>query len=304
MTPPSDLNISFEIFPARSEDAERQLTHTLDALAPLKPSFVSVTYGAGGSSRDRTITTLERVRRRHDAPLAGHLTAIGQTREETDAVVARYAKTGVRRIVALRGDLIPNSDDTIVGGYENAAGLIRGIRANEPAHDPFHISVAAYPDAHPASPSKAADVDNLLAKFDAGADAAISQFFFMNAPFLRLRDKLAKRRIDKPLVAGILPVTNFAQTQRMARRCKTRMPRYVSRGFKHVANDAEMTRLFAISLAVEQIDNLIAEGVRDFHFYTMNRSDMTLAIAQLIGLEHSGKPEARSNVHTLRHAIG
>ncbi|MGI9405956.1 MAG: methylenetetrahydrofolate reductase [Hyphomicrobiaceae bacterium] len=279
-----NFNISFEIFPARSEDAERQMTQTLERLAVFDPAFISVTYGAGGSSTDRTITTIERVRRQHATPIAGHLTTIGQTRAETGSVIARYRQMGVKHIVALRGDTGPGIKDN-PEGHADAAELVSAIRKQEGPSERSKISVAAYPDAHPASPSKAADVDNLVAKFDAGADQAISQFFFMNAPFLRLRDKLARRGVDKPLVAGILPVNSFAQTRRMARRCKTRIPRYISRGFKHVANDDELSRMFAISLAVEQIDNLIAEGVRDFHFYTLNRADLTHTICGLIGSE-------------------
>lgn len=303
MTAYRDINISFEIFPARSEDAERQMIETLETLAPLGPKFISVTYGAGGSSKNRTVATIERVRRQHPTPLAGHLTCLGQTREAVDSVVDTYRRIGVKRIVALRGDPVPGTEE-VSAVYRNAVELVAGIRRNEQAGDRMHISVAAYPDTHPSSTSKAADLDNLVAKFDAGADTAISQFFFMNAPFLRLRDKLAKRGIDKPLIAGILPVNNFAQTRRMARRCKTRIPQYISRGFNHVADDAEMSRLFAISLAVEQIDNLIAEGVRDFHFYTMNRSDLTHAICSLIGAESEQNKYTDASVRLLRRNAG
>lgn len=288
----SKLNISFEVFPPRSEDAERQLSKTLNQLSVLRPSFVSVTDGAGGSTRDRTMATVDRIQRRHGVELAAHLTCVGQSEAETDAAIDTYRQKGLRRIVALRGDA---SDKTLIPahpGYADATALTQAIRRREGPGDRFHISVAAYPDGHPKSASKAADLDALVAKFDAGADQAISQFFFMNAPFLRLRDALAKRGIEKSLTAGILPIRNFAQTQRFARRCQTRVPRYISRGFKHVQDDAELTRLFAISLVSEQIDALVAEGVRDFHFYTLNHADMVETLCGLMLNADVAKPKS------------
>ena len=274
--------ISFEIFPPRSVDAERQLTDTLSALLPLDPAFISVTYGAGGSDRDRTIATVARVKRAWGKAPAAHLTCAGQSRDEVRDSLVRFGMQGVRRIVALRGDVANDDADDVAPGtarFETAVDLVKAVKAKSD----FHVSVAAYPVPHPLSGGAEPCLDNLIAKFDAGADDAITQFFFDNHDFLRLRDALAARGIDRPLIPGILPVYDIKQVRRFARRCGQALPRWFVDAFDRIAHDPELTRLFALSFAVDQIDDLAAEGVEAAHIYTLNRSGLAANIAQLVG---------------------
>jgi methylenetetrahydrofolate reductase (NADPH) len=281
--------ISFEFFPPKTPEVEERLWAAIKRLEPLRPRFVSVTYGAGGSTRERTHATVRRIRQETALEPAAHLTCVAATREDIDAVARDYWAAGVRHIVALRGD--PASGpigggpgaaayEPHPGGYAYAADLVAGLKRVAD----FEISVAAYPETHPAARSPGHDLDNLKQKLDAGASRAITQFFFDPAVFLRFRDRVAAAGIDVPLVPGILPVTNFAQLKRMAASCGASIPAWMGAHFDGLDDDPDTRRLVAASLAAEQCRRLQANGVPEFHFYTLNRADLLVAICHLLGV--------------------
>ena len=280
---PQPFQVSFEFFPPKTPEMEATLWRAIERLAPLGPRFVSVTYGAGGSTRERTHATVQRIRRETTVEPAAHLTCVGATRAEVDAVADAYWAEGVRHLVALRGDPATGPGTSYVptpGGYENAAALVAGLRAR---HD-FELSVAAYPEGHPESPSLDADLDNLKRKIDAGATRAITQNFFENRTFFRFVDRARKAGITVPIVPGIMPVTNFAGVQRFAAKTGVTVPTWLGRLFEGLDADPETRQLVAASVVVEQCQQLAEAGVTEFHFYTLNRADLTFAICHVLGL--------------------
>jgi methylenetetrahydrofolate reductase (NADPH) len=277
-----DAAVSFEFFPPKTERMDEQLWEAIQTLAPLKPQFVSVTYGAGGSTRERTHATVARIARETDIPAAAHLTCVEASRAEIEEIARAYWEVGVRHIVALRGDP-PQSGQPFrphADGYANAAELTAGLKAIAP----FEISVAAYPECHPNSPDLAADLDNLRAKIDAGADRAISQFFFSPETFFRFRDRAAAAGIDAELVPGILPVSNVATTRKFAGLCGAAIPPWMDRLFEGLDDHPSARQLVAATVAAELCRRLYAGGVRHFHFYTLNRAELAYAICHLLGL--------------------
>ncbi len=282
-----DLDVSFEFFPPKSPAMEAVLWQSLETLAPLAPRFVSVTYGAGGSTRERTHATVARIARETDIPAAAHLTCVEATQAEINAVAEEYWAAGVRHIVALRGDP-PRAGERYVahpGGYENAAALVEGLRKLHP----FEISVACYPECHPDSGDAAIDLDNLKRKMDAGATRAISQFFFSPDVFFRYRDAVAAAGIDAEIVPGIMPVSNFAAVQRMSKMCGTDVPAWMERLFTGLDDLPSARQLVSATLAAELCRKLYAGGVKQFHFYTLNRAELSFAICHLLGVR--AKPE-------------
>jgi methylenetetrahydrofolate reductase (NADPH) len=278
----SNLRLSFEFFPPKSEAMESQLWQAIKRLEPLGPRFMSVTYGAGGSTRERTHSTVRRMRLETAIAPAAHLTCVGATREEIDAVARDYWQAGVRHIVALRGDPPAGGGRYTPhpGGYAFAADLVVGLkRVGE-----FEISVAAYPETHPDAPSPQADLDNLKRKIDAGATRAITQFFFDPDKFLRYRDIVAGRGIAASIIPGILPVTNFAQVVKFAELCGASVPGWLARLFEGLDDDPDTRRLVAATVAAEQCRRLQDHGVNEFHFYTLNRADLTYAICHILGV--------------------
>jgi len=277
-----DAQVSFEFFPPKTEKMEETLWESLQTLAPLGPRFVSVTYGAGGSTRERTHATVARIARETDIPAAAHLTCVEATKEEIDAVANEYWDAGVRHIVALRGDSPRPGEKytTHPGGYENAADLVAGLRKLHP----FEISVAAYPECHPDSLDAAADIDNLKRKLDAGASRAITQFFHEAETFFRYRDAVAAAGIDAEIVPGIMPVMNFASVQRMSAMCGTQVPAWMGHLFDGLDDHPAARQLVAATIAAELCRRLYAGGVRNFHFYTLNRAELSYAICHLLGL--------------------
>ncbi|WP_298214073.1 methylenetetrahydrofolate reductase [NAD(P)H] [Acidocella sp.] len=276
--------ISFEFFPPKTPALEAQLWACIERLAVLRPAFVSVTYGAGGTTQERTHATVLRLVRETSLTPAAHLTCVGATREAVDEVARRYWQAGVRHIVALRGD--PPSGERYApypGGYPFAADLVKGLRRIAD----FEISVAAYPETHPEAASPEADLDNLKRKLDAGAARAITQVFFDNAAFLRFLDRAVAAGITAPIVPGIMPVTNFAQARRFAETCGTQVPGWMAEMFEGLDDDLETRRMVAAAVAAEQVRLLQANGIDEFHFYTLNRPDLTYAIARILGV----KPE-------------
>ena len=277
-----DIAVSFEFFPPKSEAMAATLWQSIETLAPLHPRFVSVTYGAGGSTRERTHATVERIVRETSLTAAAHLTCVGATRDEIDAVARDYWAAGVRHVVALRGDP-PTPGEPYAphdGGYANAAELVAGLKAVAP----FDISVAAYPEMHPDSGDRAADLDNLRRKVDAGADRAITQFFFSADCFFRFRDAVAAAGLDIEIVPGILPVSNVAQTRRFAEMCGTAIPDWLNAMFEGLDELPAARQLIAATVAAELCGQLYAGGVRHFHFYTLNRAELSYAICHLLGV--------------------
>lgn len=277
-----DLDVSFEFFPPKNEKMEEQLWDAVRTLEPLAPSFVSVTYGAGGSTRERTHATVARIQRETSLAAAAHLTCVEATKAEIDQVAEEYWAAGVRHIVALRGDP-PASGAKFAshpGGYENAAALVAGLKRLHP----FEISVAAYPECHPDSPDMAADIDNLKAKLDAGATRAITQFFHEPETFFRYRDKVAAAGITAEIVPGIMPVTNFASVVRMSAMCGTEVPAWMARLFDGLEDHPAARQLIAATLAAELSRKLYAGGVKSLHFYTLNRAELAFAICHLLGV--------------------
>jgi methylenetetrahydrofolate reductase (NADPH) len=276
-----DAAVSFEFFPPKTEKMEAQLWDAIKTLEPMDPRFVSVTYGAGGSTRERTHATVARIQRETTIPSAAHLTCVEATREEIDEIADAYWNVGVRHIVALRGDP-PREGATFVphpGGYENAAALVEGLRKRHP----FEISVAAYPEKHPDSFDVVADIDNLKRKMDAGATRAITQFFFSPEAYFRFRDACAAAGITGEIVPGILPVSNVAQTRKFAEANGTAIPAWMDRLFEGLDDHPAARQLIAATIAAELCRKLYAGGVRGFHFYTLNRAELAFAICHLLG---------------------
>jgi methylenetetrahydrofolate reductase (NADPH) len=284
MTNPSRAlpSLSFEFFPPHSPKASLRLWRSVERLAPLSPRFVSVTYGAGGTTRDRTNAAIQTIVERARLNVAGHLTCVGASREETLAVARGYAKLGVRRIVALRGDP-PKGEDRFVphpDGFASAAELVGAL------HDigGFEISVAAYPETHPEAESLQSDIENLKRKLDAGASNAITQFFFENDDFLRFRDACAAAGITAPIFPGILPVENFPKMLNFAARCRSAVPDWMHRAYARAETEEDAT-LLSVSLAADQCTRLRAEGVDHLHFYTLNNPELTYDICRALGYE-------------------
>lgn len=279
---PKDLRISFEFFPPKTEKMADTLWSSIKRLEPLQPRFVSVTYGAGGSTRERTHQTVVRILKETSLTPAAHLTCVEATREGVDAVAREYWDAGVRHIVALRGDP-PEGDGAYVptpGGYDFAVDLVSGLKRIAD----FDISVAAYPECHPEAKSPDADLDNLKRKLDAGADRAITQYCFGAEPYLRFLDRARAAGITAPIVPGILPVQNFAQVVKFSAMCGTTVPDWMGGLFEGLDDDPETRRLVAATAAAEQCRMLHAHGITDFHFYTLNRADLVYAIAHILGL--------------------
>jgi methylenetetrahydrofolate reductase (NADPH) len=277
-----DIAVSFEFFPPKTDGMAETLWRSIEMLAPLKPRFVSVTYGAGGSTRERTHATVERIIKETSLTPAAHLTCVGASRDEIDSIAKSYWDAGVRHIVALRGDP-PEPGQAYrphPGGYANAAELVAGLKSVAP----FEISVAAYPEVHPDSECAESDLDNLLRKIDAGADRAITQFFFSADCFLRFRDRVAGIRPGIEIVPGILPVTNVATTRRFAGQCGAAIPGWLDRLFEGLDELPAARQLVAATIAGELCGQLYAGGVRHFHFYTLNRAELAYAICHLLGV--------------------
>jgi methylenetetrahydrofolate reductase (NADPH) len=276
------VQVSFEFFPPGDEKMEQTLWDSIQRLAPLRPRFVSVTYGADGSTRERTHNVVTRVVRETLLTPAAHLTCVGMDREHVLEIARSYWHTGVRHIVALRGDAPQGSTryQAHPGGFAYAVDLVRGLRSVAD----FEISVAAYAEGHPEAPSAAFDLDNLKAKLDAGADRAISQFFFEPGVFLRFRDRCAAAGIKASLVPGILPITRFPHMLRFAERCGATVPDWLRLRFDGLEDDADTRRMIAAAFAIEQVEALSREGVDEFHFYTLNRADLTYAICHALGV--------------------
>lgn len=277
-----DVAVSFEFFPPKTEKMEETLWSSIETLSPLGPRFVSVTYGAGGTTRERTHATVSKIARETPLAAAAHLTCVEATREEIDQIAEEYWAAGVRHIVALRGDP-PRAGEkyrTHPGGYENAADLVAGLRRLHP----FEISVSAYPECHPDSPSPEADLDNLKRKIDAGANRAITQFFFEAETFLRFRDRAAAAGIDAEIVPGIMPVMNYASVVKMSAMCGTDVPAWMEKLFEGLDDHPAARQLVSATLAAELCRKLYAGGVRQFHFYTLNRAELSYAICHLLGL--------------------
>lgn len=285
---PCRMHVSFEFFPPGDEAMAATLWKSIERLAPLAPVFVSVTYGADGSTRERTHDVVTRIQR--ETPLTGapHLTCIGAQRGEILDIARGYWEEGIRHLVALRGD--PPSREAGYqphpGGFAYAADLVAGLKRVAP----FDISVAAYPEVHPEARSAQADLENLKRKIDAGASRAITQFFFDTDIFLRFRDRCAAAGIAAPIVPGILPITRFPQVLRFATRCGTRVPAWLHERFAGLDADDETRRLLAASVAIEQVEALKRHGVREFHFYTLNRAELTYAICHALGLRPAVRP--------------
>jgi len=300
---PSRIGVSFEFFPPATADMEQSLWESIGRLAPLEPNFVSVTYGAGGSTRERTHATVKRILGETMLTPAAHLTCVAATRAEIDAVTGAYAQAGVRHIVALRGDPPGGLSERYAphpGGYRNAADLVAGIKrlAGIKGFADIEVSVSAYPEKHPDSASVAADIDMLKAKVDAGASRAITQFFFENSLYFRYLDRVRASGIEIPIVPGILPVQNFKQTRNFAARCGASVPAWLAERFDGLENDPATRKLIAAAVAAEQVLDLVDHGVTDFHFYTMNRADLVYAICHLLGLRPKKEQGAAAPSHT------
>jgi methylenetetrahydrofolate reductase (NADPH) len=291
--PPSKRpSISFEFFPPKTEEMEANLWETIKRLAPLQPSFVSVTYGAGGSTRERTHATISRILSETALLPAAHLTCVGASRAEVDEVIGLYHAVGVRHIVALRGDPAGGPGTAYAAhpdGYRSSADLVAGIKRMHPDID---VSVSAYPEKHPESPDFDADIDVLKAKVDAGASRAITQFFFDNDLYYRYVDRVRARGIDIPIVPGILPVQNFKQAKAFATRAGATLPSWLADKFEGLDDDPDTRKLVAATVAAGQVQKLAKHGVDTFHFYTMNRADLVFAISHLLGLRPAGAQRA------------
>ena len=283
-----DINVSFEFFPPKTEKMEETLWSAIRRLEPLRPRFVSVTYGAGGSTRERTHTTVARLVRETSLVPAAHLTCVEATKTDVDEVAKSSSQAGVRHIVALRGDPAAGVGTRYCphpGGYANAADLVTGLKRL----GTFEVSVAGYPEKHPESASLAADLDNLKAKVDAGATRIITQFFFDNAHYLRFLEAARACGIWAPIVPGIVPIHNFRQVAGFAGRCGATMPAWLARRFDGLDADQTTTHLVAAATAAEQVLDLVDQGIRQFHFYTLNRADLVYAICHLLGLRPTQK---------------
>ena len=276
------IKASFEFFPPKTPEMEDQLWRSIRRLEPLKPSFVSVTYGAGGSTRDRTHNTVKRIIEETSLSPAAHLTCVGAPRAEIDDVVRGYWNAGIRHIVALRGDM-PDANApyaTPDNGYASTPELIAAIKRIAP----FEVSVSAYPERHPASPSLSHDVELLKHKVDAGANRAIGQFCFDNDAIAHLRDRAVEAGISVPIVPGLMPTTNFKGVQRMAKLCGARIPDWLARLYDGLDQDPESRKIIAAAVLAEQVGQLRARGFDQFHFYTLNQADLTYATCRILGL--------------------
>ncbi len=289
--PVKDVRISFEFFPPKTPKMEETLWTSIKKLEPLNPAFVSVTYGAGGSTRERTHNTVKRILNETTLTPAAHLTCVGADRGQIDDVIQQYKAEGVHHIVALRGDA-PEGVNTYTphpDGYANAAELVYGIRKL----GDFEVSVAAYPEKHPDSPNLAADLDNLKRKLDAGATRAITQLFFEPDVYFRFMDHCQSYGIDVPIVPGILPVTNGNMLRTFVASCGAAVPAWLTDMFDGLDERPGTRQMVAAAIAAEQVRRLYAGGVRDFHFYTANRADLTYAICHMLGhreqLPHSSR---------------
>jgi methylenetetrahydrofolate reductase (NADPH) len=288
--------VSFEFFPPNDDAAAGHLWAAVQRLAPLRPRFVSVTYGADGSTRSRTHECVMRILRDTDLVVAPHLTCVGAPREDIIGIAQDYWRNGVRHMVALRGDAagVPGAGalkryQPYPGGYAYASDLVRGLKGAAP----FEISVAAYPEGHPESGTVEADLENLKRKIDAGAGRAISQFFFDTDVFLRYRDRCAAGGIRANIVPGILPITRFPQLVRFADRCGASVPQWLRRRFDGLDDDPETRCMIAAHVAIDQVQRLREHGVDEFHFYTLNRAELTYAICHALGLRPQTVQEAR-----------
>jgi len=276
------LKVSFEIFPPAGTVSEEALWRTVSRLKGLNPAFVSVTYGAGGSTRERSTRILDQLLSTTKLDAAAHVTCVGATRDELDTLARGWAERGVKRIVALRGDA-PDGQTKFQphpGGYRDAADLVAGLRRVSD----FKIAVGAYPETHPDAASPEADLDNLKRKLDAGASSAITQFFFDAETYLRFRDRVSAAGITQPIIPGILPVTNFSRVVTFSKRCGASVPPWMHELFEGLDEDAETRRLVAASTACELCNTLKAEGVFDFHIYTLNRAELAMAICRRLGM--------------------
>lgn len=274
--------VSFEFFPPKTEKSEAQLWSVMEKLAPLKPAFFSVTYGAGGSTRNRTERVVRRINDEMPIRPAAHLTCVGATREEIDSLAHSWWDAGIRHIVALRGDPPQGESEYRAhpGGYANGAELVKGLKKIAD----FEISVAGYPEAHPDSPNIEADIDNLKRKVDAGANRILTQYFFYNDLFYRFRDNATAAGIEVPIIPGILPITNFAKAVEFSEKCGTSVPNAMAEQFDGLDEDPETRNLIAATVAIEQCDDLMANGADGFHFYTLNRAALTYAICWRLGM--------------------
>jgi methylenetetrahydrofolate reductase (NADPH) len=293
--PPQDgrrPKISFEFFPPKTEEMEKSLWETINRLSTLSPNFVSVTYGAGGSTRERTHATIARILRETSLLPAAHLTCVGAARGEIDEIVDRYHDVGVRHIVALRGDPATGIGTQYVAhpeGYQTSPELIAGIKKR---HGDIEVSVSAYPEKHPEARDFDADIDTLKAKVDAGATRAITQVFFDNDLYFRYLDRVRARGINIPIVPGIMPMHNFKQARNFVTRAGTSVPDWLAEKFDGLDNDAETRKLVAATVAAGQVQKLAKHGVDTFHFYTMNRADLVFAISHLLGIRPTGAQKA------------
>jgi methylenetetrahydrofolate reductase (NADPH) len=277
------FQVSFEFFPPKTDVMEERFWESIHKLAPLHPRFVSVTYGAGGSTRERTLRMVSQVKAETGVDAAAHLTCVGASRAEVDQVIHAYKTAGIKRIVALRGDppegvgkpFVPHPE-----GYRSAAELVEGIRRI----GDFDISVAAYPEKHPQSPSWDADIDNLKRKLGAGASRAITQMFFDNDDYFRFVDRARKAGITAPIVPGIQPIHSFRQISGFASRCGASIPGWLAERFDGLEDDPETHALVASAVAAEQVLELVDAGNTEFHFFTLNRSNFVLALARLLGV--------------------
>jgi methylenetetrahydrofolate reductase (NADPH) len=277
------IDVSFEFFPPKTEAMEETLWRSIRRLEPLRPKYVSVTYGAGGSTRERTHATVARMLSETTLKPAAHLTCVSATKGEVDEIIGDYWDLGVRHIVALRGDPADGAGsryEPTPGGYINAADLVKGIKQIAP----FEISVACYPEKHPESPSVEADIDMLKAKIDAGASTAISQFFFDNEVYFRYLDRVRGAGIAIPIVPGIIPIHNFKQVSGFAHKSGASVPDWLGHRFEGLEHDQETRYLVAAGVAAEQVLGLVDQGITEFHFYTLNRADLVYAICHLLGL--------------------
>ena len=275
--------VSFEFFPPKTPEAEASLWKTVERLTPLNPEFVSITYGADGSTRERTQQVIESLLTKTNLKPVPHLTCVGAPQEEIDSIADEYWSMGVRQIVALRGDPEGGAEADYVPhphGYAYASDLVQGLLEKHS----FELFVAAYPETHPQAISGDADLENLKRKVDAGGHRAITQFFFDNEIFLRFRDRVAAAQIDVDLIPGILPVTNFNTLVRFARACGASIPQSLSTLFEGLDEDPTTRQLIAAHAAVSQAEDLGLEGVEDFHFYTLNRSDLSFAVCHALGV--------------------
>ena len=291
------MKVSFEFFPPRTTAMERRLWEAILELEPLRPEFVSVTYGAGGTTRERTHSTVRRILRETDLAPAAHLTCMGASREEVESIARDYAKLGVRRLVALRGDLPDEGDGFGIraDGFGCAAELLPALhRAGD-----FDISVAGYPEVHPDATSPRADIDYLKRKVDAGASRVITQFCFDNEPMLRFRDRAVAAGVEVPIVPGILPIADFQKVARFSRSCGATVPEWLERLFAGLEDDPAERDMIAVAVASEQCRRLADEGFDRFHFYTMNRAPLTRAVCRMIGILPQGA--ARSGQARAHH---